>query len=115
MINKLKNTIFVSVVVLFVLCLIMPQIIFSDTVVSTVTDKNVKRYSNGDQYMIYTIDDEGRSHVFKDTDYLPLLKFNSSDIYAEIQIGETYKFSVRGIRIPILSSYQNIYKIEKEE
>ncbi len=41
-------------------------------------------------------------------DSLMYLKFNSSDIYGEIQPGATYRFNVYGWRIPFLSMYRNI-------
>ena len=113
--KKLIIILFIALVIFGILSLTAPEIIYTDTIVSTVTDKNIKRYGDEDWYMIYTVGKEGEAYVFKNTDNPYLLKFNSSDIYATIEVFETYKFYVRGIRIPILSSYQNIYKIEKED
>lgn len=94
------------------------NIIFQNQYKVIVTDKDIKHYKNGDdyedKYMIYTEDIEtGEVRVFEDTDSLILLKFNSSDIYAQIKVGKSYNMDVRGLRIRILSSYQNIYKAEE--
>lgn len=39
------------------------------------------------------------------------MKLNSSDIYANIEVGKKYTFLVRGARINFTSSYPNIVKI----
>ena len=56
------------------------------TVTSTVTDKGVLKF-----------------------------RFDSSDLYNDVQIGETYEFTICGSRVPWLSWYPNIYKIKKAE
>lgn len=78
----------------------------------TVTDKNIKRPASNsmDIYMVYGKDDDGQIMVFKDTDSIIPPKFNSSDIYAQIEVGKTYALTVRGFRIRIFSEYENIYK-----
>lgn len=95
------------------------------TIVATVTDKDIKKDPNSssrskenkteskDVYMVYTKDENGEVHVFKDEDTWYYLKFNSSDVYAEIEIGKTYEFDVYGLRIPFISSYQNIIKVKE--
>ena len=42
-------------------------------------------------------------------------RFNSSDMYAEIEVGKTYKFEVGGSRNELWSWYPNIYKYEEVE
>lgn len=79
-----------------------------DIVTITVTDKAVKRYNNNDRYIIYT-----NEETFELTDELFAAKFNSSDDYGKIQIGKTYKFVVCGWRVPWLSWYRNIIKINE--
>lgn len=78
-------------------------------IVATVTDKNVKRTDNDDVYLIYTKTTEGTTAVFEVTDSLLAGRFNSSDVYAEIEIGKTYQFGVRGQRNQLMSWYPNIY------
>ena len=86
--------------------------------IATITDKSIKRNSDSDKYLIYTELEDGEILVLENTDELFYGKINSSDIYADLKVGETYTFKVVGFRIPLFSSYQNIidYKlIEKEE
>lgn len=74
-----------------------------ETVTATVTDKTVKRSGETDKYLVFT-DQE----TFENTDEWLAGKFNSSDVYGRIKVGKTYKFTVRGWRIPFFSSYRNI-------
>lgn len=92
------------------------------TIVATVTDKDIKRDKNTDEdkkaddiYMIYAEDASGNTYVFTDEDELWYWKWNSSDVYAKIKVGKTYEFEVCGVRIPFLSSYQNIIDVTEVE
>ncbi len=92
------------------------------TVTATVTDKDIKRDKNTDEdkkaddiYMIYAEDSFGNTYVFTDEDELWYWKWDSSDVYAKIKVGKTYEFEVCGIRIPFLSSYQNIIDVTEVE
>lgn len=75
------------------------------TVTFTVQDKTVKRShsDHGDEYQIFT--DKG---VYKDTDTIFFLKFNSSDVYGQLQKGHRYTCRVNGFRIPLFSTKRNI-------
>ena len=53
--------------------------------------------------------------VYKITDLLFKGKFNSSDIYNELDIGKKYKVEITGVRIPIFSMYKNLNKVEPVE
>lgn len=77
----------------------------------TVTDKQVKRDNNKDTYLIYTKNQDGNPVVLKNEDSLIIGKFNSSDFYAKLEIGKTYRIKVYGFRVPILSMYENITSI----
>lgn len=94
------------------------------TITATVTDKDIKKDHNSsssedgkkdskDVYMVYTKDLDGNVHVFKDEDTWYYFKFNSSDVYGEIEVGKTYEFDVYGLRIPFLSKYQNIISVKE--
>lgn len=94
------------------------------TIVATVTGKDIKKTPNSssskenkqeskDIYMVYTKDENGEIHVFKNEDTWYYFKFNSSDVYAELEVGKTYEFDVYGLRIPFFSSYQNIIKVKE--
>lgn len=70
----------------------------------TVTDKGIKTST----YLVFTRLDNGEPRTFRIVDSLRYGRWNSSDVYADIQVGETYNFTVVGYRIPILSQYENI-------
>lgn len=78
----------------------------------TVTDKERVNKQNESKYLIFGEDENGDVYVFENTDSLLRLKFNSSDIYGKIKEGDTYTFTVIGLRIPILSKYENIIEIK---
>lgn len=42
------------------------------------------------------------------------MKFDSSDVYGELEIGNSYEVRVVGWRIPLLSWYRNIIDVENE-
>ena len=73
-----------------------------------VSDKAVvgTNSGNGHQYQIF----DTRGNVYKDVDSFAFFKFNSSNIYAQLQKGHTYTCEVSGFRIPILSQSNNIIK-----
>ncbi len=79
-----------------------------------IKDKQIKMEKSGDNindiYFVYT--DIG---VFTNTDDAFLLKFNSSDVQNELNIGSTYKATVYGFRVPFLSIYKNITTVSKIE
>lgn len=78
------------------------------TVTATVDSKERVCESSRDsgqkcEYRVFT--DNG---VFKVTDTWLYWRFNSSDVYAGIKQGRTYRFRVVGVRAGFLSSYENI-------
>lgn len=68
----------------------------------TVTDKMVKE----ERYLIYS-----ENTTYQISDSLLLWRWNSSDLYGQIMVGETYEIRVAGYRIPFLSWYPNIYEV----
>lgn len=46
--------------------------------------------------------------TFEVSDSILLLRFDSSDLYGSIEVGKTYDFDSRGIRLGIASMYPNI-------
>ena len=54
--------------------------------------------------------DENKN-TYKITDLFFKFKFNSTDIYNELEIGKIYKVKISGFRIKIISEYPNINKI----
>lgn len=73
----------------------------------TVTDKVVKNSDKSSTYLIFT-----NKGVYEDSDTLINGKWNSSDIYNELQVGKTYTLHVRGIRNHVLSWYPNILTVK---
>lgn len=72
-------------------------------------DKNL---AGTDKYLIGAIKDDGKGEQFENIDDYMFLKFNSSDIFAELEVGKTYNVKVQGIRIGILNKYRNIVSIK---
>ena len=83
------------------------------TIICTVTDKGIKVSGSYSRYLIYGVDEQDQIIVLTDSDCLFSLKFNSSDVYAALEEGKTYKFKVGGFRVHILSWYPNILECEK--
>lgn len=84
-------------------------------IVVTVTDKQVKTYNNDGKYLVYCKDLDGNIEVFEIEDSFVQMRFDSSDEYAAIEVGKTYKFTVVGMRIHFLSMYPNIIQHELKE
>lgn len=101
----------IGAIVLVLLAAISPIIIdraTEQTVVVTVTDKAIKRSGDDDIYLIYT--DNG---TYKITDSVAYWRWDSSDLYGEIEKDTTYECRVAGFRLPFFSEYKNI--IEAKE
>lgn len=85
---------------------IVSPFLTGDTVTATITDKERVMTQEDSYYLIFT-DNE----VFRNSDNLLVLKFNSSDIQGAAKIGSTCQMSVYGFRVPFLSMYRNITDI----
>lgn len=81
--------------------------------VATVTDKDIKTYSHSSKYLVYTQTEEGKTKVFSVEDSPARLRWNSSDVYSEIGVGKTYRFTTIGFRIEFLSMYENIIDFQE--
>ena len=79
-----------------------------------VTDKTVKQHDDDAKYLIFTKVNNEEVQVFEITDSLVQGRWNSSDVYAAIEVGKTYSFEVVGKRIPFFSMYPNIIGYEEE-
>ena len=100
----------VSAVIIIVVALIViaasPIVHFS----TMETVRNVEILENervvikdSSKYLIFT-----DREVFENVDSLWALKFDSSDFYRNIRVGQVCNLKVTGFRIPVLSSYRNI-------
>ena len=83
----------------------------TETLTINVKNKDITTGSTGKQteskYLIFT-----DKEVFEESDEMFRGKFNSSDIYNELEPGKTYQVKVIGFRIPFLSMYRNIIEVE---
>lgn len=77
----------------------------------TVKDKYIKRSGKTDLYLVAS--EEGET--YKIQDLLFKGKFNSTDLYNELEIGNKYRITTTGIRLQYFSMYKNINKIEEIE
>ena len=112
-----KNIVLIIYTMLLILALLIP---ISMCVINyqnpqeleiTVKDKFIK---NNDKSGIFLIVDEN-NNTYQITDLIFKGKFNSTDLYNQMEIGKKYKIETTGYRIHILSKYQNINKIYKLE
>lgn len=115
--SKLK---FIAIVAVIALAVIFVEMLFSfnDTEYAvTITGKERIAESDGDnemssKYLVFADDENGNPLVFENTDCFIRFKFNSSNIQGQLKEGNTYRITVIGYRIQLLSWYQNIIKVE---
>ena len=74
----------------------------------TVAEKHPEIKNNQTFYVV--LDSDG--NAYKIDDLLLLGKFNSTDLYAKLEVGKAYRIETTGYRIRFLSEYPNINKIE---
>lgn len=87
---------------------------FNDTeYIITVTGKERIVEDSSSKYLVFSEDIHGNVLVFENTDCLLRWKWDSSNIQGQLKEGNTYKIIVVGFRVPFLSMYQNIIKIEE--
>lgn len=114
--NKVKNIVILVGVVAFIIGIIfltiLPQL-NEHTYTATITEKQIKRYDDSDKYLIYTKLSDGTTRVFENTDSMIRMKFNSSDIFAELETGKTYELKAYGFRNGFMSWYENIVSVEE--
>lgn len=106
---------FVAMIALVVVAVAGMAIIhFATLGTSTFTINKMERVEKssgqGSEYLIFT--DNG---VFKNTDSIFALKFNSSDLYNQLEEGATYTCKTTGFRLGIGSQYKNLLSCETAE
>jgi hypothetical protein len=82
------------------------DVLIKDKQISTESDKADGKVVS--TYLIYT--DHG---VFRNDDAGWFMKYNSSDVYGNLDKGARYTMKVYGWRIPIFSMYPNIVRAEE--
>lgn len=98
-----------ALTVLFVACTSFNE----HTYTVTIIDHERIPYKQESKYLIYCRTDDGETKVFENTDNWFRLKFNSSDFYAELEVGKTYTVTVIGYRVAIFNGYENIIRYEE--
>jgi hypothetical protein len=118
--EKKKNSsviIYIGVGILFI-CLLCSSALYAHLTVENITikisDKERIVTGSGDslssKFLVYC-----DGEVLENSDSLWHWKFNSSDIQGELKKDKTYYAKVYGWRVPFLSWYRNIVKIELKE
>jgi len=105
---------FIALVVLMIIGAIIWASVYTSTnkhdVTFTVnkTESVQDRNGNGSQYMVYT--DNG---VYKNVDSVLNNKFNSADLYNQLQPNHKYKCTAVGYRNGVLSEFENLIRCEE--
>lgn len=116
--QKVKTTLLTAATVLIVLTVLsvifglFPQRVFVDVVEGKVTEKYIKRYGEKDYFHVAVDLSTGESEVYQNRDSLWWFKFNSADAQQAIKVGQEYRLTVVGLRIPLFSKFRNIVKYE---
>ena len=76
-----------------------------------VTDKQRVLQGTESHYLVFTKDLKGKVRVYKNVDSKMELKWNSSDLQGELEVGKVYDVKSYGIRFTLTSSYPNIVRV----
>jgi len=98
----------IIIIAIIISLIAIPGYFTEKTYTVTVTDKTVKNYSDSSTYLVFTELENGETRVFMIEDSFFKFRFDSSDAYAQIKVGQTYDIKCIGWRIPFLSEYENI-------
>jgi hypothetical protein len=92
---------------MFIMC--VKPYLWAEYVTGTVTEKQVKRSSGSDIYLVFFKEDGERLvEPFKNVDCNYRFKWNSSTVQANLEVGKKYRLKVSGVRNEFLSWYRNI-------
>lgn len=79
----------------------------NETIEITIKEKYIKNNSKSGKYLVV----DTNNNTYEITDLFFKRKFNSTDIYNQLEVGKTYKVEVSGKRIHYWSMYRNINRI----
>lgn len=81
----------------------------------TVTGKEHVTKGDGSDYLIFCQTTDKKTLVLRNSDNMFRGKYNSSDLYGEIEEGKNYHVNVVGYRVQFLDWYENILSLEEVE
>jgi hypothetical protein len=115
-IMAIRNTTLVPIAIMFIGLFIVIPIVVNYTSVDaaqlTVTSKErMITGSGGSQKSFWVV--FGEDEVFANRDNFLFLKFNSSDIQRQLEVGKTCQVKVNWFRVPLLSWYRNILAVQE--
>lgn len=119
--RRQENIKVISTLVLFVLVILgilaIPIIKSTNHHQQTLTVIEKERVAKGEdsKYLIFCEDELGQVVVLENTDSFWNGKFNSSNIYGQLEVGKTYQFDLVGHRVQLLSWYENILYAKEVE
>ncbi len=96
-----------SIAIIFVIVCIVNIVVLNfweSNITATVTDKEMTNNHN----FIYITTADGEEKVLDNKNILFRFKFNSAEIYGDLEVGSTYEFSIIGMRSQFLGMYENI-------
>lgn len=109
--EKIELIIFIIIILLWIgLAIFETTINYCNEKVIEITIKD--KYVKGQEGRYFIVDTDNNTYII--SDLLFKNKFNSSDLYSKLEIGNKYKVETTGMRIHFLSKYQNINKIIEE-
>lgn len=103
-VKSTKQFLFIVIVVLLIVCYPALYRLTEKTVTITIVNKERVLYEGESKYIVWS----EHNGVFEDTDSLLFFKFDSSDVYGELDVGKTYCVVVAGWRFRPFSIYPNI-------
>lgn len=109
------NKITMLLVIVLIGVSVMASVVYhnsKETVTITVTGKERIAQGSGEslthKWIVFT-----QNEVFENTDTGVFLKFNSSDIQNQLEIGKECTVDVAGWRVTYMSTYRNIIKVHR--
>lgn len=96
-----------SIAIIFVIVCIVNIVVLNfweSNITATVTDKEMTNNHN----FIYITTADGEEKVLDNQNILFRFKFNSAEIYGDLEVGSTYEFSIVGMRSQFFGIYENI-------
>ncbi len=109
--NKGYIGVLVTLIVILGICVVVYGVAYSLTLGNetiTIKEKWIKYEGQGAKYLVGSEDGQ----VFQITDSIIKWRFDSSNLYADLDEGETYTVNTQGWRFAVLSDYKNILEIE---